>query len=124
MNPGGRWCVAVCLLLTSIAMAAEPVRVLPPGKLPDDRRLGDLKTLNDYFPFTPCKTKDAWLQRAEAVRRQMLVSQGLWPLPTPTPHAAVVHGRVDRDTYTVEKVFLQSYPGHFVTGNLYRPKGR
>jgi cephalosporin-C deacetylase-like acetyl esterase len=45
-------------------------------------------------------------------------------MPTPAPHQAVIHGRIDRDTYTVEKVFLQSYPGHFVTGNLYRPKGR
>jgi dienelactone hydrolase len=116
--------IAVCLLLLNSASATEPNRVLPAGKLPDDRRLAELKTLNDYFPFTPCKTKAAWLERADAVRRQLLVSQGLWPMPTPTPHQAVVHGRIDRDTYTVEKVCLQSYPGHFVTGNLYRPKGR
>jgi len=124
MKPVGPRLLALCLLLLNAAAAAEPIRVLPAGKLPDDRRLGDLKTLNDYFPFTPCKSKEAWLQRADAVRRQMLVSQGLWPMPAPTPHQAVVHGRVDRDTYTVEKVFLQSYPGHFVTGSLYRPKGR
>ena len=45
-------------------------------------------------------------------------------MPTKTPEHAVIHGRVDRDGYTVEKVFLESYPGFFVSGSLYRPKGK
>jgi dienelactone hydrolase len=83
-----------------------------------------MKDLNSYFPMSPPVTKEAWLARAERVRRQVLVATGLWPMPTKTPANAVVHGRVDRDGYTVEKVFLESFPGHFVTGSLYRPKGR
>ena len=64
------------------------------------------------------------MARAERVRRQVLVATGLWPMPAKTPANAVVHGRVDRDGYTVERVYLESFPGHFVTGSLYRPKGR
>ena len=68
--------------------------------------------------------KPEWDARAEYVRRQILVSQGLWPMPTKTPANAVVHGKVDRDDYTVERVYLESFPGHFVTGSLYRPAGK
>ena len=110
-------------LLAAAAWADAP-RVLPEGQLPHDARLGPLTDLNGYFPFHPCPTLDAWKVRAERLRRQLLVATGLWPMPTKTPANAVIHGKVDRDGYTVEKVFLESYPGHFVTGSLYRPKGR
>jgi dienelactone hydrolase len=95
---------------------------LPEGKLPNDVRLQPLKDLDGYFPFTPPASKADWTQRAERVRRQILVSQGLWPMPTRTPLNAIIHGKVDRGEYTVEKVFFESAPGFFVTGNLYRPK--
>lgn len=112
---------AVCLVTQSIA--AVP-RALPAGQLPNDARLAPPKDLNGYFPFTPPATKDAWPERAAFVQRQMKVALGLWPMPTKTPLNAVIHGKVERDEYTVEKVYFESAPGFFVTGNLYRPKGR
>jgi dienelactone hydrolase len=115
------WLPAALLVVQGLTAAP---RALPPGELPLDRRLQPLKDLDGYFPFTPPASKDAWVQRAEQVRRRLLVSQGLWPLPTRTPLNAVIHGRIDRDEYTVEKVYFESAPGFFVTGNLYRPKGR
>ena len=108
-------------LLSGITVAAAP-RVLPEGKLPNDRRLEPLKDLDGYFPFTPPKSKAEWEKRAERVRRQILISQGLWPMPMKTPLNPVIHGRIDRGEYTVEKVYFESSPGFFVTGNLYRPK--
>ncbi len=116
--------IAVVFLLFVSATFAEAPRVLPPGCLPGDKRLGPLNDHNGYFPFVPCKNEEDWDVRAERIHRQLLVATGLWPMPAPTPLHAVVHGRVDRDGYTVEKVLLESFPGHFVTGNLYRPKGR
>ncbi len=107
--------------LATIAVAAD-LRVLPPGELPHDARLAPLKDLDGYFPFTPPASQQDWAPRAEKVRRQILVSQGLWPMPEKTPLNAVIHGRIEREDYTVEKVFFESFPGFFVTGNLYRPK--
>src|ERR1051326_6900572 len=108
-------------ILTALAVAAAP-RVLPEGKLPNDIRLEPLKDLDGYFPFTPPASKAAWEKRAERGRRQILVSQGLWLMPTKTPLNPVIHGKIDRGEYTVEKVYFESVPGFFVTGNLYRPK--
>ena len=106
----------------AVSLSAQGPRVLPPNHLPDDIRLQPLKDLNGYFPFVPPESATAWETRAAAVRRQILVSQGLWPMPTQTPLNAVIHGRIEREDYTVEKVYFESAPGLFVTGNLYRPK--
>ena len=123
---GMRWALAtmMCVLAGSVADGADGVRVLPPDKLPADQRLDKLKDLNGYFPFTPAKSREAWEHRAEQVRRQMLVALGLWPMPSKTPLNAVVHGCRDQGDYTVEKAYFESFPGFYVTGNLYRPKGK
>lgn len=113
--------LVIAQLFAATAVTAAP-RVLPEGKLPEDRRLEPLKDLDGYFPFKPPASREAWAQRAERVRRQILISQGLWPMPTRTPLNPVIHGKVDRGDYTVEKVYFESAPGFFVTGNLYRPK--
>lgn len=115
--------LAIASLSLSLAQASGP-RVLPEGKLPGDARLGELKTLKGYFPMTVPASKEAWERRSAQLRRQLLVALGLWPMPEKTPANAVIHGLIDRGDYTVEKVYFESFPGHFVTGNLYRPKGK
>ena len=100
--------LAACILPAAIGVA-------------DDPRLGPLKDLDGYFPFDPPATRDAWQARAIDVRRRILVSMGLWPMPAKTPLNPVIHGAVQREDYTVSKVFFESAPGFFVTGNLYRP---
>ena len=44
-------------------------------------------------------------------------------MPDRTPLNAVIHGRLSMGDYSVEKVYFESLPGFFVTGNLYRPIG-
>jgi dienelactone hydrolase len=108
-------------LLLPVSLAVASPRFLPPGQLPDDVRLQAPKDLDGYFPFQPPATAAEWRERAAAVRRQILVSQGLWPMPTRGPLKAVIHGRIEREDYAVEKVYFESAPGFFVTGSLYRP---
>ncbi len=92
---------------------------------PDDLRLLRAFDLDHPVQFHPLfKDKAQWEKRAADLREQIQVATGLWPMPAKTPINAVIHGKIDRDDYTVEKVFFASYPGHYVSGNLYRPKNK
>ncbi|HET6879847.1 MAG TPA: acetylxylan esterase [Pirellulales bacterium] len=124
LSPNNLARAAIVLLSCLSTLRADAPRVLPQGKLPADKRLEEPKDLNGYFPLQVPASLEAWQKRADRVRRQVKVATGLWPMPATTPVNAVVHGRIDRNEYTVERVYLESWPGHFVTGSLYRPKGR
>lgn len=117
--------LAAPLLAAAVTMGAtdQGLQVYPEGTTPPDVRLGELRTLDSKFPFTPVSTPEEWAERAAALRRRVRVANGLWPLPTRTPLRPVLHGKMDRPDYSVERVYFESLPGHFVTGNLYRPKG-
>ncbi len=102
---------------------AVTTRVFPAGEASPDQRLQTVRKLRDAMhPWTPPETLTEWERESEAIRRRILVSNGLWPMPPKPPLNPTIHGRIDRGDYTVEKVFFTSHPGHYVTGNLYRPK--
>ncbi len=109
-------------VLVAADVGRDPSRVYEPGQLPKGKLLGAIRTLNDkYHPWKPAETKEAWEAQARAIREQVLVSTGLWPMPPKAELKPVIHGKIDRGEYTIEKVYFASHPGHYVTGNLYRP---
>jgi hypothetical protein len=117
---------ALCalLLLPALSLAEDATRLFPEGKKPADKRLTTVRTLNDKdFFLRPPGTLGAWQVRRQLVREQILVSTGLWPLPASRDKIKpTIHGRIDRDGYSVEKVYFASMSGHYVSGNLYRPR--
>ncbi len=98
---------------------------VPNGVAQEVAPAGQLRTLNDFFPLIlPESTTLAdWEHRSSELRRHIQTSLGLFPLPEKTPLNEVIHGKIVMDDYSVERVFFESFPGHFVTGNLYRPLG-
>lgn len=113
---------AAASLLPSEMLFAGSVSANPLTLIPGDARIGALKDLDGYFPFTPSTSVEAWNERKEFVLRQMKVACGLWPMPERPPIKATVHGRIERDDYTVDRVYFESSPGLLVTGSLYLPK--
>lgn len=83
-----------------------------------------VKDLNTPRQFPQIESRAAWAQRATEIRQQALVSCGLWPMPERTPLKAHVFDKIERDGYSIEKVSLQTYPGFYLCGNLYRPLGK
>src|SRR5262245_53787570 len=87
-----------------------------------DRRLSEIRHLDLTYNFHSYSTKEQWLARSERLKSQILASAGLWPMPVKHPITATIFGKVDRGDHTIEKVYFESHPGFYVTGNLYRPK--
>ncbi|MGC3992205.1 MAG: hypothetical protein QM796_21425 [Chthoniobacteraceae bacterium] len=103
------------------ATAAEPSPAAPvvePAAV-----LRNLQT--SEFPFDRAAagtTAADWEKRRVQIRERILLACGLLPMPTRTPLNPVIYGRIEREDYTIDRVFFESFPGHFVTGNLYLPK--
>jgi len=66
-------------------------------------------------------TSNAWTARRKELREEFLKGAGLWPLPERAPLKVIIHSRREYDGYSVENVALETMPGFFCTGNLYRP---
>jgi pimeloyl-ACP methyl ester carboxylesterase len=119
MLPVPRW--SASLLSSSDSNMTDALRLFQGMLRSPDYRHGSPKTLNDEFPFAVPPSREAWELRRCRLREQLLVALGLWPMPERPPVQPVIHGRIVRKGYTIEKVYFASWPGHYVCGNLYRP---
>jgi hypothetical protein len=91
--------------------------------VPSEPRHKPLPGTRTHFVLPEYKSLAQWQARREQLRRQVLVSAGLWPMPKRRAFSVRRYGRVERDTWAVEKIALETLPGFFVGGNIYWPKG-
>lgn len=94
-----------------------------PSQTVNDERGAAARDLNTPYTF-PNYTKAEWTEKAEALRQQIRVANGLVPTHEPTPLNVQIFGKIEHEDYTVEKVHFEPFPGFFTTGNLYRPRGK
>lgn len=98
------------------------ILTLAAGAAGADRRNAETPNTDTRTSFVAPDTLEAWKARGDALRRQILAAAGLWPAPPKHPLTVLFAGRVERDGYTVEKVAIETLPGFWLGGNLYRPK--
>jgi len=110
---------AVCVPGVLVVLAVLGVL----GASAQDSTRTPYRTLNDRFAPPHYATLAEWQPRASYLREHVLASAGLVPFPDRTPLRPHVFGEVRRREYSVVKVYFESLPGFYVTGNLYRPEG-
>src|SRR5947207_3882911 len=102
-------------------LTAAPVAAQISGQ---DVRNTSIPDMNTHFQMPVFTSRAEWLEKAAFLRKQILSSAGLLPMPEKTPLRAQIFGRIEHPDYTVEKVLLATYPGFYLGGNLYRPRGK
>ncbi len=100
------------LLIAGIAWAQVPAQ---------DSRNTNVPNTDTHFTARAYKTLAEWQERRELLRKQILSAAGLLPMPKKTPLNPQVFGRIVNGAYSIEKVLLETMPGYYLGGNLYRP---
>ena len=86
-----------------------------------DARLTELPNTDTHFSMPVYNTREAWEKRKVQLRRQILTSAGLDPMPVKNPLHAQIFGRIRTRDAIIEKVLIETMPGYYLGGNLYRP---
>ena len=109
------------LLLGAVLLTAAPV----PKPIPkEDSRNTNIPDTDTHATLPNFHTLQDWEKRKAQLRKQILSAAGLYPMPERSPLHAEVFGRLQREDYTIEKVLLETLPGYYLGGNLYRPLNR
>lgn len=87
-----------------------------------DRRNDVVLGIDTKMQMPAYKTLAAWQARRPELRSQIMAATSLYPPRTHTPLNARYLGKLDEDGYTIEAVALETMPGFWLGGNLYRPK--
>jgi dienelactone hydrolase len=81
----------------------------------------DYKT---HFKMPDYTSRKQWEERRSKLRQQILSAAGLLPMPLKTPLRPKIVRRLNYQDYSIEVVLIETLPGYYLGGNLYRPIGK
>ena len=79
--------------------------------------------LDQNHELTTFQTLEEWLGHAETLRRHIRVSTGLLPMPVKSDLKPLLGPLQEYDSYAVQGIRLETLPGFYLTGTLYKPIG-
>jgi dienelactone hydrolase len=104
--------ILIFVLLSTGAWAQVPAR---------DSRITDLPSTDTHYQMPMYRTLGEWEARRAHLKRQILSAAGLSPMPVKHELHPQIFGRIENQDYSIEKVLLETQPGYYLGGNLYRP---
>ncbi len=81
----------------------------------------DYKT---HFKMPDYTSRKQWEERRLRLRQQILSAAGLLPMPRRMPLRPKIVRRLNYQDYSIEVVLIETLPGYYLGGNLYRPVGK
>ena len=112
-----RWVLGM-LMVSALASANSAGEKVPA----QDARNTEIANTDTHLPLPQFTSLKAWEERKVFLRNQVLVAAGLSPMPEKTPLHAQVFGKIEEKDYSIEKVLIETLPGFYLGGNLYRPR--
>lgn len=109
------------LLVALLFCLPAPAQVPAPQVPAQDSRNTNIPNTDTHFTPRVYKTLAQWEARRAYLRKQILSAAGLPPLPARNDLHAQVFGRIENRDYSIEKVLIETLPGYYLGGNLYRP---
>src|ERR1035438_1479189 len=109
------------LLICGALHAQSPAQAQAPAIIPEtDARNTDIPNTDTHFKARTYQTLAEWQARRTHLRKQILSAAGLLPMPPKTPLHPQIFGRIENQTYSIEKMLLETMPGYYLGGKLYR----
>lgn len=113
---GARLCVVASLLFCLTAQAEPATKLRVGSAQTEPEAAAELAAIRDKVPSLA-----SWKQRREQLIAGILRGAKLEALPKKTPLNPIGASKREFDGYSTENIAIQSSPGFYVTGTLYRP---
>jgi dienelactone hydrolase len=109
--------------LVAAVIAAVPRSA--PAEVPEsDVRNTETADYKTHFKMPDYTSRKQWEERRSKLRQQILSAAGLLPMPLKTPLRPKIVRRLNYQDYSIEVVLIETLPGYYLGGNLYRPIGK
>jgi Dipeptidyl aminopeptidases/acylaminoacyl-peptidases len=107
----------VILILTNAPMKAQENMLCRDAYWTEDQAAVIMKKWASEW-----KTKADWEKRADVIRQGIIKGMKYDQMPkVDNNFNAIIHSTRTMDGYIVENIAIESFPGFYITGNLYRP---
>src|SRR5437016_11646063 len=105
-----------------IVLALALFHTLVRAEVPDkDGRQTDVADYKTHFSMREYTSRKQWEARKQHLRAQILSAAGLSPMLPKTPLRPRFVRKIECGDYSIEPVLLETMPGYFLGGDLYRP---
>lgn len=109
-------CIGVLLLYKNTLFAQENMLSQGAYWTEDEANIQMKKWASEWT------SRPDWEDRSEVIRDGIISGMKLDQMPKrDTPFHVLIHSTREMDGYIVENIAIESFPGFFITGNLYRP---